>query len=133
MDNNLKNKNIDVNTKKSKSIISHPYGKSEELSHVIGLKGTMKILYLIEEDPRRYKELNKELKILSQTSLSRRLERLQALNIIKQKPARSERRDIHEYILTSRGELLMKFFQDYEKEIKIPLSQQKVIEIENGK
>ncbi len=125
--NNKKNR---INTKTSKISITHPYGKSQELSHVVGSKGTMKILYLIEETPKRYKDLDNKVKELSQTSISRRIERLQTLNIIKQKPSRSKRRDIHEYILTNRGELLMKFFQDYEKEIKLPSEQQKIIEIE---
>jgi len=33
------------------------------------------------------------------------------------------------YNFTTRGELLMNFLKDYEKEIKLPLSQQKIIEI----
>ena len=133
MYNNVNNKNDKNNTKSSRNIITHPYGKSQELNRIVGLEGTLKLLYLLEEAPRRYKDLYIALENLSQTSLSRRLKKLQTLNIIKQKPIRSKRRDTHEYIFTSRGEQLMKFFQDYEKEIQLPLEQQKIIGIENSK
>jgi len=107
-----------------------PYRKSKELGRIIGKEGTMELLNLLEEKPRRYVELNKLLKMLSQSSLSRRLKILQDLTIIKQYPARSKQRDTHVYNFTARGELLMNFLKDYEKEIKLPLSQQKIIEIE---
>lgn len=129
MYNNINNKNDKNNTISSKISITHPYGKSQELSRIIGLEGTMKILYLIEEEARRYKDLDITLEKLSQTSLSRRLKRLRSLNVIKQKPIRSKKRDTHEYILTLRGEKLMTFFQEYEKEITLPSEQQKITEI----
>lgn len=131
MYNNTVNNNDINKTKSSKGTITHTYGKSQELCRTAGLEKTMKLLSMLEEQPRRYKDLDFALENLSQVSLSRRLKKLQLLNIIKQKPARSKRRDIHEYILTTRGELLMKFFQDYEKEIILPPEQQKITEIEN--
>jgi len=111
------------------SVKIFPYGKSKELGRILGKEGTMELLTLLEEKPRRYIELDELLKTLSQSSLSRRLKILQDLNIIKQYPARSEQRDTHVYNFTTRGELLMNFLKDYEKEIKLPLEQQKIIEI----
>jgi len=118
------------NNKKDSIIKICPYGKCKELGRTLGKDGTLEILYFLEEEPRRYKDFDKILeKQLSQSSLSRRLKILQNLNIIKQQPKRSERRDTHVYDFTIRGESLMKFLKDYEKEIKLPLSQQKIIGI----
>ncbi len=108
-----------------------PYGKCQELCRTLGKNGTLEILYLLEKEPQRYKDIDRILdKKLSQSSLSRRLKILQNLNIIKQQPKRSERRDTHVYDFTLRGEDLMKFLKDYEKEVKLPLEQQKIIGIE---
>jgi hypothetical protein len=52
---------------------------------------------------------------------------LQNLNIIKKQPIRSKRRGTHVYGLTIRGEIFIKNFQDYEKEIILPSEQQKII------
>ncbi len=118
------------NNKKDSIIKICPYGKCQELCRTLGKNGSLEILYLLEEEPRRYKDIDRILeKQLSQSSLSRRLKILQNLNIIKQQPKRSERRDTHVYDFTLRGENLMKFLKDYEKEIKLPVSQQKITEI----
>lgn len=117
------------NNKKESIIKICPYGKCKELGRTLGKDGTLEILYFLEKEPRRYKDLNKMLEKLSQSSLSRRLKILQALNIIKQQPQRSERRETHVYDFTLRGESLMNFLKDYEKEIKLPSDQQKIIEI----
>lgn len=99
-----------------------------ELGNLLGQKGTIEILQLLEERPKKYTELEKTLN-LSHTSLLRRLTILQTLDIIKKCPIRSRRRETHEYDITIRGNELMKFIDSYEKEIKLPLSQQKIIEI----
>jgi len=121
------NKNDSINIKVC------PYSKSKELGRLLGKEKTLELLYLLEERPRRYIELDKSLDKLSQSSLSRRLKMLQNLNIIKQQPSRSKSRDTHVYDFTLRGESLIKFLREYEKEVKLPLSQQKIIEIENKK
>lgn len=102
--------------------------KTMELGNLLGQKGTIDILQLLEERPKKYTELEKALN-LSHTSLLRRLTILQTLDIIKKCPIRSRRRETHEYDLTLRGVELVKFINSYEKEIKLPLSQQKIIEI----
>ena len=104
-----------------------PYGKSKELGRILGKDGTLDILHLLEEKPRRYKDLDEMLEKPSQSSLSRRLKILQNLNIIKQQPVRSKSRKTHVYDFTLRGESLMKFIKDYEKEIQLPIEQQKII------
>ena len=121
------------NNKKYDIIKICPYGKCKELGKTLGKEGTLEILYLLEEKPQRYKDLDKMLEKISQSSLSRRLKILQTLNIIKQQPQRSERRETHVYDFTLRGESLMKYLKEYEKEIKLPSEQQKIVELENNK
>ena len=102
--------------------------KTMELGNLLGQKGTTDILQLLEERPKKYTELEKAMTI-SHTSLLRRLTILQTLDIIKKLPIKSKRRETHEYGLTIRGNELMKFIYAYEKEIKLPLEQQKIIDI----
>ena len=102
--------------------------KTEELGRLLGNKGTMNILYSLEERPKKYTELENTI-LLSHTSLLRRLTMLQTLDVVKKRPIRSKRRETHEYDLTLRGNELMKFIDSYEKEMTLPLSQQKIIEI----
>ena len=56
---------------------------------------------------------------------------LQTLDIVKKRPIRSKKRETHEYDLTLRGIELMKFIGSYEKEMKISISQQKLINNKN--
>ena len=105
------------------------FGKTKELGRIIGLDGTTELLNLLDERPRQYKDLESSLE-LSHTSLLRRLNILQTLDIIKKNPIRSKRRETHEYDLTIRGVELIKFINSYEKELKLPLSQRKIPGIE---
>lgn len=116
----MKNKVSPIVTKISTCI------KTRELGNLLGQKGTVEILQLLEERPRKYTELE-TVSTLPHTSLLRRLTMLQTLDIIKKCPIRSRRRETHEYNLTLRGAELMKFINSYEKEVKLPLEQQKII------
>ena len=109
-----------------------PYDKTQELGRLLGKKGTMDILHSLEERPKKYTELEISIK-LSHASLLRRLTMFQSLDIVKKRPIRSKRRETHEYDLTLRGNELMKFIDSYEKEMTLPSSQQKIIEIEENK
>ena len=99
--------------------------KSKELGRVLGLDGTFDILYMLDEKPRQYKDLDAHIDF-SQTSLSRRLTILQSLDIIKKRPIRLKKRKTNVYTLTIRGEDLMKFIVSWEKEMKLHLEQQKI-------
>ena len=104
----------------------HSCNKTMELGNLLGQKGTIEILQLLEERPKKYTELEKTLN-LAHASLLRRLTILQALDIIKKCPIRSRRRETHEYNLTIKGVELMKFINSYEKEIKLSLLQKTII------
>lgn len=63
---------------------------------------------------------------ISHTSLLRRLNLLQSLDIIKTKPIRSNNRNTHEYEMTNLGGQLMSFIKRYEKRMNIPEIQQTI-------
>ena len=117
----------DNNSKKNKIVADILLGKTKEFGRVLGLDGTLELLNYIEELPRRYTDIENYSE-LSHASLLRRLNKFQELNIIRKQPIRSQHRGTHVYELTSRGEMFMKEFRDYENEIKLPVSQQKIIE-----
>jgi len=101
------------------------FNKTKELGKILGLDGTLELLNLLDQHPLRYKDLESLLNF-SHASLLRRLEMLQELGIIKKSPIRSNRRETHEYVLTSRGIDLMKFIISYEKEVNLPIIQRKI-------
>jgi DNA-binding HxlR family transcriptional regulator len=117
---------VDIKSDISWLKVDISFGKTKELGRLLGLDGTIELLILIYKKPRQYKELEDILN-LSHTTLLRRLSILQNLNIIKKQPIRSKRRGTHVYGLTIRGEIFIKNFQDYEKEIILPSEQQKII------
>lgn len=121
---------INNDIKKPRKKLNHPYGKTEELCRVLGSKYTFTMLFMLEEKACRFKDFDTALDNFSQSSLSRRLKKLQILDFIKQKPNRSKRRDIEEYVLTLRGEKFMRYFLDYEKELSLPKEQSTLIKLE---
>jgi DNA-binding HxlR family transcriptional regulator len=122
----------DNNLEKDQIVANIILGKSKEFGNLIGLDGTLELLIFIEKNPRRYSDIE-SFSELSHASILRRLNKLQMLNIIKKQPIRSNRRGTHQYELTIRGEIFMKIFRDFDQEIKLPISQQKILEVENNK
>ncbi|HVQ01596.1 MAG TPA: hypothetical protein VMT57_08785 [Candidatus Thermoplasmatota archaeon] len=122
---------------KSNIIEIHPkkigfHGKSQDLGKILGHKGVTDILYLLNESPRQYKHLVKELNLANAT-LEVALNQLESIQIIKTMPITSKNRETHQYHLTLIGVELLRFLSSYEKMISLPLSQQKIIEIEKTK
>jgi len=105
------------------------FGKSAELSQIIGFKGTIPMLDLVDEKPRQYKDIEENVEI-PKTTLLRRINSLQMLNIIKKDPIIVNGRKTHLYSLTHMGSELMRFIHLYERTMIVPSPQQKIIEIE---
>lgn len=104
------------------------FQKSKELGKIIGLDGTTEILTLLDQGPCQHKEIDGE-QFIPTSTLTRRLKELQAADIIKKNPITSNRRDTHQYNLTHSGIELMKFIHKYEKIIKMPVEQKKIVEV----
>jgi DNA-binding HxlR family transcriptional regulator len=91
------------------------YTNSMELGRLLGLNETIRMLNMIKESPKQYKDLISNVSI-SDPSLSRRLKMLQCLNIIEKEKIRSDGRKTHSYNLTFQGEKVMRFIEIFEKE-----------------
>jgi len=119
---------IEKDDSDSKAIKIQTYLKTTELGRIVGKKGTVKLLCMLDQFPCQYKELNCD--ELPSTTLNNRLKELQSVDIIKKTPITSNRRETHHYGLTLSGVELMKFIQKYEKIMKLPIEQQKIINVE---
>ena len=120
-----------MNYKNSSSLVSikiHLYEKTKQLGRTLSHTGVTNILYALNERPKQYKELTEETGLPNST-LERAIKELLAIHIIKKNLITSENRETHQYDLTPNGLQMMKFVKSYEKEIKLPLEQQKIIEI----
>lgn len=105
------------------------YGKTKELGRTIGFEGTAEILDLLDDRPRQYKEIDFIIGLPHATFI-RRLNMLQILDLVKKKSITSKRRETHVYDLTRSGIELLKFIKSYEKEVSLPLLQQRIIDVE---
>ena len=102
------------------------FEKTKQLGRTLSHEGATEILQALNERPKQYKELTRETE-LSNSTMERALKELQAIHLIKKNPITSDNRETHQYDLTPNGLQLMKFIKSYEKEIKLPLEQQKII------
>ena len=92
-------------------------------------KGTLEILYALQERPKQFKELNAELDLPSSTFEDALTDLFNSTYILKKNPITSKNRDTHQYTLSQNGKELMRFIQTYEKIINMPSSQQKIVDI----
>lgn len=106
-----------------------PFGNTIELGRTIGFEGTMEILSFLFNGSKRYRDIEANVEI-KKTTLVRQLKRLQALKIIETHEIFAEGRKTHEYAITQNGKDLLRFSNEYEKRMRIPLEQQKIIDIE---
>jgi DNA-binding HxlR family transcriptional regulator len=90
----------------------------------------MEILSLLYNGSKRYRDFD-AVKEIKTTTLVRQLKRLRALKLIEMHDIFAEGRKTHEYAITQNGKDLLRFSKEYEKRMRIPLEQQKIIEIEN--
>jgi len=111
------------------SVKIHLYEKTKQLGRTLSHEGVTEILLALNERPKQYKELTIETG-LSNSTFERAIKELQAIHIIKKNPITSNNRETHQYDLTPNGLQMMKFIKSYEKEIKLPLEQQKIVEAE---
>lgn len=101
------------------------FEKSNELFMLLGLKGTLQLIYHLTEQPRQYKDIEDN-SDLPKTTLVRRIESLQRYKIISKDPVTVKGRKTHVYSLTSLGLQLMNFSKRYERLSSIPREQKKI-------
>jgi|GEM_PF-5266640 len=108
-----------------------PYSNIIELGRTIGFEGTMEILSFLFNGSKRYRDIEANIEV-KKTTLVRQLKKLQALKIIETHEIFAEGRKTHEYAITQNGKDLLRFSNEYEKRMRIPVEQQKIIEIEKN-
>ena len=113
----------------SKTIRISFYGNTKELGRILNHYGVTNIIYSINEGPKRYKEISAETELPNST-LERCLKELEIIQIIKKTPIASKNRETHQYHFTPIGKEFLKFITSFEKIIRLPESQQKIIKIE---
>jgi DNA-binding HxlR family transcriptional regulator len=127
--NNL-NIKMQIKTKVNSSTLKvSVFGETKELGRILSHEGNCDILKCLIERPKRYKEIFTETNI-SNTTLERGVRGLLAAQIVKKMPITSENRETHQYQFTSIGKELMRFITNYEKIIKLPDAQQKIVEVD---
>ena len=106
------------------------YNNTRELGRVLSHNGVTAILYVINEGPKQYKDIKKETKLPNST-LEDCLNGLKAIKIIDTRKISSNNRDTHQYHFTPIGKELLRFIKTYERTIKIPESQQQIIQADS--
>jgi DNA-binding HxlR family transcriptional regulator len=87
----------------------------KDITNLLGKKHTIKILQYLNYDPMRYKDIKNLLKSDDNT-LSRRMKDLVNFNLITKLEVFKGKQKISEYTLTEKGQKLINFFKDFEKE-----------------
>ena len=86
------------------------FDSMKNIGNLLGQNFTADILFLISQEPMRNKQLKTILKCKDNT-LSRRLHRLMENGIIEKLAVTIENRNTHEYVITDKGQELIRFFK----------------------
>ena len=105
------------------------FENTKQLGRVLSHKGTIEVLYALQERPKQYKELDAELQLPNTTFENALKELHKSIRVIKKNQITSNNRETHQYALSQSGKELMKFINIYERIVTLPASQQKIIEI----
>jgi len=84
--------------------------KNEELINLLGMKGSYEILKELEKGNKRFKDLKK---VVTHSTLTKRLFELEKFNLIARKVDESRRPPVVEYILTEKGKEILEFFRKF--------------------
>lgn len=101
------------------------FEKATELNRLLGLDGTLQLLYYLSEQARQYKDIA-ENSDLPKTTLIRRIDSLQQFKIISKNPTIIKGRKTNLYCLDQLGLELMTFIKRYERLTSLTTTQQKI-------
>jgi len=109
------------------------FENSKKLGRILNHEGIIPVLFALQEKPKLFTELYKELK-LPDTTFNRALKELKKeVNIIRKTPIMVENRKTDQYIITPIGNDLVRFIKKYERFIALSIPEQKILEIEKTK
>lgn len=114
----------------SPSIEINVFENSRRLARILNHEGAIQVLFALQDKPKLFKELSKELKLPS-TTFEMALKNLREhVRIIRKTQTVDGNRDTHQYVLEPIGRELIRFIKDYERFMVLSVPEQKVLEIE---
>jgi len=126
-----------MNDKKSEnnshSIQINVFENSRRLGRILNHEGVIQVLFALQDKPKLFKELNKELELPSTTFEMALKDLREQVKIIRKTQTVDGNRDTHQYVLEPIGRELIRLIKDYERFMALSVPEQKVLEIEKTK
>jgi DNA-binding HxlR family transcriptional regulator len=117
----------------SSSIEINVFENSRRLARILNHEGVIKVLFALQDKPKLFKELSKELNLPSTTFEMALKDLREHVRIIRKTQTVDGNRDTHQYVLEPIGRELIRFIKDYERFMVLSVPEQKVLEIEKTK
>jgi|GEM_PF-5183512 len=109
------------------------FENSRRLGRILNHEGVIQVLLALQDKPKLFKELNKELGLPSTTFEMALKDLREQVKIIRKTQTVDGNRDTHQYILEPIGRELIRFIEDYERFMTISIPEQKILDIEKTK
>jgi len=117
----------------SSSIEINVFENSRRLARILNHEGVIQVLFALQDKPKLFKELSKELNLPSTTFEMALKDLREHVRIIRKTQTVDGNRDTHQYILEPIGRELIRFIKDYERFMVLSVPEQKVLDIEKTK
>jgi DNA-binding HxlR family transcriptional regulator len=117
----------------SSSIEINVFENSRRLARILNHEGVIQVLFALQDKPKLFKELSKELNLPSTTFEMALKDLREHVRIIRKTQTVDGNRDTHQYVLEPIGRELIRFIKDYERFMVLSVPEQKVLEIEKTK
>jgi DNA-binding HxlR family transcriptional regulator len=117
----------------SSSIEINVFENSRGLARILNHEGVIQVLFALQDKPKLFKELSKELNLPSTTFEMALKDLREHVRIIRKTQTVDGNRDTHQYVLEPIGRELIRFIKDYERFMVLSVPEQKVLEIEKTK
>jgi DNA-binding HxlR family transcriptional regulator len=91
------------------------------------------MLFALQDKPKLFKELHKELRLPDSIFEMALKDLREQLKIVRKTETVADNRDTHHYVLEPIGRELIRLIKDYERFMALSIPEQKVLEIEKTK
>ncbi len=109
------------------------FENSRRLGRILNHEGVIQVLFSLQDKPKLFKELNKELKLPSTTFEMALKDLREQVKIIRKMQTVDGNRDTHQYVLEPIGRELIRLIKDYERFMALSVPEQQILEIEKTK
>lgn len=126
-----------MNDKKSEdnshSVQIGGFENSRRLGRILYHEGVIQVLFALQDKPKLFKELRKELGLPDSTFEMALKNLREQVKIVRKTETVADNRDTHHYVLEPIGREVIRLIKDYERFIALSIPEQKVLEIEKMK